>query len=32
MNNQIVRVIEELEDAERARQALLGAGFDRDSI
>ena len=32
MNNQIVRVIEEVEDAERARKALLGAGFDRDSI
>ena len=32
MNNQIVRVIENVEDAERARQALLDAGFDRDGI
>ncbi|MFN3792265.1 hypothetical protein [Massilia sp.] len=32
MNNQIVRVIENVQDAERARQALLDAGFDRDGI
>lgn len=32
MNNQIVRVIESVQDAERARQALLDAGFDRDGI
>ena len=32
MNNQIVRVIENFEDAERARQALLDAGFDREGI
>lgn len=32
MNNQIVRVIEGVEDTERARTALLDAGFDRDSI
>ena len=29
---QIVRVIENFQDAERARQALLDAGFDRDGI
>ncbi|MEH6434840.1 hypothetical protein [Massilia sp. DD77] len=32
MNNQILRVIDDIADAERARQALLDAGFDRDSI
>ena len=32
MNTQIVRVIEDFADAERARTALLDAGFDRDSI
>lgn len=32
MNKQIVRVIERFEDAERARQALLDAGFDRNGI
>lgn len=32
MNKQIVRVIENFQDAERARQALLDAGFDRDGI
>ncbi|SFD21388.1 hypothetical protein [Massilia yuzhufengensis] len=32
MNKQIVRVIENFEDAERARQALLDAGFDREGI
>lgn len=32
MDQQIVRVMEELEDAERARSALLDAGFARDSI
>lgn len=30
--NQIVRVIDSFEDAERARQALLAEGFERDSI
>jgi hypothetical protein len=30
--SQIVRVIESFQDAERARQALLDAGFDRDGI
>jgi hypothetical protein len=30
--HQIVRVIENFEDAERARQALLAEGFERDSI
>jgi hypothetical protein len=30
--SQIVRVIENFQDAERARQALLDAGFDRDGI
>ena len=32
MNKQIVRVIENFQDAERARQALLDAGFDRNGI
>ena len=32
MNKQIVRVIENFDDAERARQALLDAGFDREGI
>ena len=32
MNKQIVRVIENVQDAERARQALLDAGFDGDGI
>lgn len=32
MNKQIVRVIDSVQDAERARQALLDAGFDRDGI
>ena len=32
MNKQLVRVIENFQDAERARQALLDAGFDRDGI
>ncbi len=32
MNKQIVRVIENVEDAERARQALLDAGFDKNGI
>lgn len=32
MNKQLVRVIENFQDAERARQALLDAGFERDGI
>lgn len=32
MNKQIVRVIDNFQDAERARQALLDAGFDREGI
>ncbi|MEX5747812.1 hypothetical protein [Massilia sp. X63] len=32
MNKQIVRVMDKVEEAERARQALLDAGFDRDGI
>ena len=32
MKQQIVRVIENMQDAERARQALMDAGFDRDGI
>jgi hypothetical protein len=30
--NHIVRVIDNFEDAERARQALLAEGFEKDSI
>lgn len=32
MNKQIVRVIEHIDAAQRARQALLDAGFDPDGI
>lgn len=32
MKQQLVRVIDSVQDAERARQALLDAGFDRDGI
>lgn len=32
MKSQIVRVIEDVQDAERARLALLDAGFDKDGI